>query len=101
MAYVSPWLMSATDCSRRPATLHARLPKQHNFICVAGIALSVLLLNAQVYWLGMNVYQANFIAIVLVSVWNFFLNLKFGWKLEYFTAAREEFRRLQFGNLRM
>jgi len=50
-----------------------------NLICIAGIALSVLLLNAQVYWLNMNVYLANFIAIVFVSVWNFFMNLRFGW----------------------
>jgi len=39
----------------------------------------VLLLNVQVYWLAINVYLANFISIVLVSLWNFFLNLRFGW----------------------
>jgi|SRR5207302_5083056 len=50
-----------------------------NLICVAGIGLSVLLLNAQVYRLNMNVYLANFISIVLVSIWNFFMNLRFGW----------------------
>lgn len=56
----------------------ARLGK-FNLICVTGIGLSVLLLNGQVYGLGLNVYLANFIAIVLVSLWNFFLNLRFGW----------------------
>ena len=56
----------------------ARLGK-FNLICVAGIGLSVLLLNGQVYWLGMNVYLANFISIVSVSVWNFLMNLRFGW----------------------
>jgi dolichol-phosphate mannosyltransferase len=50
-----------------------------NLICLAGIGLSVLLLQAQVAWLGMNVYLANFISIVAVSVWNFGMNLKFGW----------------------
>jgi len=50
-----------------------------NLICLAGIGLSVLLLNVQVYWLHLNVYAANFISIVLVSLWNFFLNLRFGW----------------------
>ena len=49
-----------------------------NLICVAGIGLSVLLLNVQVYWLDMNVYLANFISIVLVSLWNFFMNMRFG-----------------------
>jgi dolichol-phosphate mannosyltransferase len=51
-----------------------------NLICLAGIAWSVGLLNVQVYWLGVNVYLANLIAIVLVSVWNFYLNLRFAWK---------------------
>ena len=50
-----------------------------NLICLAGIVWSVLLLNVQVYWLTMNVYLANFISVVLVSVWNFALNLRFGW----------------------
>src|SRR5439155_16100997 len=50
-----------------------------NLICVAGIALSVLLLNVQVYWLHQDVYLANLISIVLVSVWNFSMNLRFGW----------------------
>src|SRR3989442_6730724 len=40
-----------------------------NLVCLAGIAFSVLLLNVQVYWLHLNVYLANFISIVLVSVW--------------------------------
>ena len=56
----------------------ARLGK-FNLICVAGISLSVLLLNGQVYWLKINVYLANFVSIVLVSVWNFLMNLRFGW----------------------
>jgi putative flippase GtrA len=50
-----------------------------NAICLAGIGLSVLLLNAQIYGLGMNMYLANFCAIVIVSGWNFYLNLRFGW----------------------
>lgn len=51
-----------------------------NTICAAGIALSVVLLKAQVDGIGLNVYLANFIAIVVVSVWNFLLNLRFGWR---------------------
>jgi dolichol-phosphate mannosyltransferase len=50
-----------------------------NLICLAGIGLNVLLLNAQVHLLGMNVYVANLIAVFLVSLWNFGMNLKFGW----------------------
>lgn len=50
-----------------------------NLICTAGIGLSVLLLNFQVFVLHLNLYLANFLAIVLVSLWNFFLSLRFGW----------------------
>lgn len=50
-----------------------------NLICVAGIALSVLLLNVQVSFLKMNVYLANFLSIVAVSIWNFVMTLKCGW----------------------
>src|SRR5438093_673371 len=50
-----------------------------NLICVAGIAFSVLLLNVQVYGLGVNVYLANFISIVVVSVWNYLMNVRFSW----------------------
>jgi dolichol-phosphate mannosyltransferase len=51
-----------------------------NLICLAGIGLSVLLLDLQASVLHINLYLANFNAIVLVSFWNFLLNLKFGWK---------------------
>ncbi|HZU29876.1 MAG TPA: GtrA family protein [Candidatus Angelobacter sp.] len=50
-----------------------------NVICLAGIGISILLLNAQVRFLNANVYLANFISIVLTSFWNFWMNLRFGW----------------------
>ena len=50
-----------------------------NVICLAGIGWSVLLLNVQVRLLAVNLYLANFISIVIVSLWNFLLNAKFGW----------------------
>jgi len=50
-----------------------------NLICLAGIAISVMLLNLQVYWFRANVFLANLIAIVVASIWNFLMNLKFGW----------------------
>jgi len=59
-----------------------------NLICVAGIGLSVLLLNVQVHWLGMNLYVANLIAIALVSVWNFFLNMRFAWSSSKYLRVR-------------
>ena len=57
----------------------ARRFLKFNLICTAGIGLEVVLLNLQVFRLGMNVYLANFVSIVLVSLWNFFMNLRLGW----------------------
>ena len=51
-----------------------------NLICAAGIGLSVLLLHIQVYALGINLYAANFIAIVIASIWNFQVNSRFSWR---------------------
>lgn len=51
-----------------------------NLICVAGIGLSVLLLNIQVIHFGINKYAANFAAVVLVSFWNFWLSRRLVWR---------------------
>lgn len=50
-----------------------------NLICLAGIGISILLLNLQVRLISMNVYISNFIAVFIVSFWNFGMNVKFGW----------------------
>jgi len=50
-----------------------------NLICLAGIGLSVLLLNMQTGYFQMNMYLGNLFAILIVSFWNFGMNLKFGW----------------------
>jgi dolichol-phosphate mannosyltransferase len=52
-----------------------------NLICLVGIVLNILILNGEVHWLHIDVYPANFAAIVLVSIWNFGMNLKFGWRI--------------------
>lgn len=70
------------DISATQGNFRSRLGRfaKFNLICLTGISLSILLLNIQVRFLGMNVYLANLVAIVLVSFWNFGLTLKFGWK---------------------
>ena len=50
-----------------------------NLVCVTGIVLSVALLHIQVRWLNVNLYIANFVAVVAVSIWNFVLSSRFGW----------------------
>ena len=51
-----------------------------NAVCALGVALNVGLLNLQFNLLGMNRYLANAIAIGLVTMWNFWLNMKLSWR---------------------
>jgi dolichol-phosphate mannosyltransferase len=62
----------------RPAWLR-RLVKW-NAICLAGLALNVVLLNVQFNLLGMNRYLANAVAILTVAAWNFLLSRAFAWR---------------------
>jgi dolichol-phosphate mannosyltransferase len=50
-------------------------------ICLAGLVINTALLNFQFNVLGVNRYLANAIAIAIVTLWNFWLNLKFGWRV--------------------
>lgn len=51
-----------------------------NCICMGGLILNVLLLNIFFNLLGWNRYLANLMAIILVTVWNYWLNLKLNWR---------------------
>lgn len=70
---------AARDNSIRSRLL--RLGK-FNLICAAGIAFSATLMILQHRAFGMNLYIANFFAIVAASIWNFAMNSRFGWKTE-------------------
>ncbi len=57
-----------------------------NFVCLGGVGLNLLLLNVMFNFLGFNSfragrYVANLIAIAIVTVWNFWLNLKLSWRV--------------------
>ena len=57
-----------------------------NLVCLGGVTLNVLLLNVMFNFLGFDSlpagrYIANFIAIAVVTVWNFWLNLKLSWRV--------------------
>lgn len=51
-----------------------------NAVCLMGLVLNVLLLNA-FFALGMNRYLANLLAIAIVTLWNFWINLKLSWRV--------------------
>ncbi len=50
-------------------------------ICGLGVGLAVFFLHAFYAWLGINLYAANFMAIVLVTLWNFWLSARFNWRV--------------------
>jgi dolichol-phosphate mannosyltransferase len=52
-----------------------------NIICLAGLALNVLIVNFFFNFLDINEYVAKLIAIAAVTVWNFWLNLKLSWRV--------------------
>jgi dolichol-phosphate mannosyltransferase len=49
-------------------------------ICLIGLVLNTTLLNIQFNVFGVNRYVANGIAILVVTAWNFWLNLKLSWR---------------------
>lgn len=52
-----------------------------NLICLAGLFLNVVLLNLFFNQLGINRYVANLLAIAIVTLWNFWINLKLSWRV--------------------
>jgi dolichol-phosphate mannosyltransferase len=52
-----------------------------NIICLMGLILKVLLLNVLFNGLHLNAYLANFLAIMAVTIWNFWINLKLSWRV--------------------
>ena len=49
-------------------------------ICGAGIGFAVLFLNLFYTCLHFNLYGANFLAILLVTLWNFWMNTLLNWR---------------------
>jgi dolichol-phosphate mannosyltransferase len=62
----------------RAAVWWKRLLK-FNVICGLGIGFSVLLINLFYRRFGWNLYVSNFLAIFLVTLWNFGMNARFNW----------------------
>ncbi|WP_219904633.1 glycosyltransferase [Stenomitos frigidus] len=52
-----------------------------NLICLMGLILKILILNLFFNALHFNPYLSNFLAIVMVTLWNFWINLKLSWRI--------------------
>ena len=51
-----------------------------NLVCFAGLVINVFVLNLCFNFFGLNRYLANLIAIALVTIWNYWINLKLSWR---------------------
>ncbi|MGZ3438777.1 MAG: glycosyltransferase [Polyangia bacterium] len=51
-----------------------------NAVCAIGLGMNIVLLNVMFNYLHMNRYVANFIAIGIVTLWNFWVNMKLSWR---------------------
>lgn len=51
-----------------------------NIVCLGGLIINVFLLNFFFNVFSLNRYFANFLAIGIVTIWNFWLNLKLSWR---------------------
>ncbi|HEV2208866.1 MAG TPA: GtrA family protein [Verrucomicrobiae bacterium] len=57
-------------------------------ICGAGIGFAVLLLNLFYGHFGLDLYLANFLAIIMVTLWNFWMNAIFNWSVPKAVSPR-------------
>ncbi|BBD61850.1 family 2 glycosyl transferase [Nostoc sp. HK-01] len=71
------------DVSMQQQEIHQRLKRflKFNIICLAGLVLNVLFLNLVFNFIIPNRYIANLIAIVIATIWNFWVNLKLSWRV--------------------
>jgi dolichol-phosphate mannosyltransferase len=71
------------DISRQQTGKRKRLKRfiKFNLVCLMGLILNVLILNFLFNGLGINRYVANLLAIAIVTVWNFWINLKLSWRV--------------------
>ncbi|WP_293338651.1 glycosyltransferase [Microcoleus sp. CAWBG58] len=71
------------DISKRQPGNRQRFKRllKFNTICLMGLILNVLLVNLMFNVFGINEYLANLIAIVAVTLWNFWINMKLSWRV--------------------
>ncbi|MEM7794490.1 MAG: glycosyltransferase [Cyanobacteria bacterium P01_C01_bin.118] len=73
------------DISQSQRGMGARLKRflKFNAVCLSGLVLNVLLLNLifNVIFGQQYRYLANLVAIVVVTAWNFWMNLKLSWRV--------------------
>ncbi|MFB8788976.1 MAG: glycosyltransferase [Potamolinea sp.] len=76
-------LWTFSDISSRQPGKRKRFQRflKFNLVCLAGLLLNILLLNIFFNVFHINRYLANLLAIALVTIWNFWVNLKLSWRV--------------------
>ncbi|MEM1291217.1 MAG: glycosyltransferase family 2 protein [Cyanobacteria bacterium P01_H01_bin.162] len=71
------------DLSQRQRGWQCRFQRwlKFNLICLAGLVLNTLIVNILFNLFGVNAYLAKLVAIALVTLWNFGVNLKLNWRV--------------------
>ncbi|MGC1393678.1 MAG: glycosyltransferase family 2 protein [Coleofasciculaceae cyanobacterium] len=71
------------DIARRQPGKRQRLKRliKFNIVCLAGVILQALIVSFLFDFLNINKYAAKLMAIVVVTLWNFWLNLKLSWRV--------------------
>jgi len=71
------------DIARRQGKWRQRAKRllKFNLICLTGLILNVLLLNLLFNLFHLDQYVAKLLAIAAVTLWNFWFNLKFSWRV--------------------
>jgi len=71
------------DITQKQQRWHQRSKRflKFNMVCLIGLLMNVILLNLFFNLFGINRYLANLMAIALVTVWNFWINLKLSWRV--------------------
>ncbi|TAO03055.1 MAG: glycosyltransferase family 2 protein [Phormidium sp. SL48-SHIP] len=71
------------DLSRQQRGWRKQLKRflKFNIVCLAGLILNVLIVNILFNLLGVNDYLSKLLAIALVTLWNFSINLKLSWRV--------------------
>ncbi len=72
------------DISSQQSGLQKRIKRfiKFNLVCLIGLGLNVAILNILVNYAGVKDYRvANLVAIAIVTIWNFWINLKLSWRV--------------------
>ena len=71
------------DISRRQKGKRQQFRRflKFNMVCLSGLILNVLIVNFLFNVLEINEYIAKLVAIAVVTIWNFWFNLKLSWRV--------------------